>query len=79
MDNFNLKSILLGVGIGIIITSTVSIIYLAGRDPLNELSEQEVAKLADKYNLVKNTQLINSEPQNETTTGIFQVEQQDSK
>jgi hypothetical protein len=73
MDNFSLKSILLGVGIGIIITSTVSIIYLAGRDPINELSEQEVIKLADKYGLVKSTQLINSEPQNESTTSIYQV------
>ena len=28
---FNLKSLLLGIGIGIIITSVISLIYLAGR------------------------------------------------
>lgn len=77
MNNFNFKSIILGVGIGIIITSTASIIYLAGRDPLNELSEQEVTKLADKYGLIKSTQPVSGEQQNESATSIFQIEKQD--
>lgn len=71
MYNFNLKSIMLGIGIGIIITSIAGIIYLAGRDPLNELSEQDVSRLADKYGLVKSTQLVSGEQQKESTNGIF--------
>lgn len=53
MTSFSLKSILLGIGIGIIITSIAGIIYFAGMDPLKNLSEADIAKLQDRYGLVR--------------------------
>jgi hypothetical protein len=79
MNNFNLKSILLGIGMGIIITSSVSIIYLAGRDPMKELSKQEVEKLAEKYGLTINSQTINDGTlQEDGSNVIFKTKQGDT-
>ena len=69
MDKFNVKSILLGIGIGIIITSIASIIYLAGRDPFNGLSKEEIISQAEKYGMVMNLETTQEEP-----TGIFKVD-----
>lgn len=66
MDRFNVKSILLGIGLGIIITSIVSIIYLAGRDPFSGLSKEEIISQAEKYGME-----MKSETTQEDTTGIF--------
>lgn len=49
---FNLKSLLLGIGIGIIITSVISLIYLAGRDPFEGLTEEQVIARAEEYGMV---------------------------
>lgn len=57
MSNFNLKSVLLGIGIGIIITATASIIYMAGRDPMKDLTEQQIISQAEKYGMVRSTLL----------------------
>lgn len=67
MNKFNTKSILLGIGIGIIITSVASIIYLAGRDPFSGLSKEEVMTQAEKYGMVRNAET------QEEPTGIFKV------
>lgn len=53
MSNFSIKSILLGIGIGIIITATASMIYMAGRDPMKELTEQQFISQAEKYGLIR--------------------------
>lgn len=53
MSSFNAKSVLLGIGIGIIITATASMIYMAGRDPIKELTEQQIISQAKKYGMVK--------------------------
>lgn len=66
MDRFNVKSILLGIGLGIIITSIVSIIYLAGRDPFSGLSKEEIISQAEKYGME-----MKSETTKGDTTGIF--------
>ena len=60
MGHFNAKSILLGIGIGIIITATVSMIYLAGRDPMEDLTEQQIITQAEKYGMVKSSLLQDS-------------------
>lgn len=53
MSQFHIKSILLGIGIGIIVTATASMIYLAGRDPMENLTEEQIIKQAEKYGMVK--------------------------
>lgn len=53
MSQFHIKSILLGIGIGIIITATASMIYLAGRDPMESLTKEEIIRQAEKYGMVK--------------------------
>ncbi len=53
MNQFHLKSILLGIGIGIIITAVASMIYLAGRDPMENLTEEQIISQAEKYGMVR--------------------------
>jgi hypothetical protein len=53
MSNFHIKSVLLGIGIGIIITATISLVYLSGRDPMKELTEQQIVSQAEKYGMVR--------------------------
>ena len=60
MSSFNVKSVLLGIGIGIIITATASIIYVAGRDPMKDLTEQQIISQAEKYGMVKASLLQNN-------------------
>jgi hypothetical protein len=50
---FHLKSVLLGIGIGIIITALASMVYFAGRDPMEDLSKEQIIKQAEKYGMVK--------------------------
>ena len=69
MNKFNVKSILLGIGIGIIITSIASIIYLAGRDPFDGLSKEEIITQAEKYGMIMKLETTQQEP-----TGIFKVD-----
>lgn len=53
MNKFSVKSILLGIGIGIIISSIASMIYIAGRDPFDGLGKDEIMAKAEKYGMVK--------------------------
>lgn len=58
LSQFNIKSILLGIGIGIIVTATASMIYLAGRDPMENLTEEQIIKRAEMYGMVKQEILV---------------------
>ncbi len=49
MGRFHLRSFLLGIGIGIIITSIISMIYLAGRDPFEGLTREQIIERAREY------------------------------
>jgi hypothetical protein len=62
MRKFHIKSLVLGVGIGIVITSVVSMIYLAGMDPSKALSEEEIVKLASQYGMVHSTSVLTEPP-----------------
>lgn len=53
MRNFHIKSIVLGIGIGIILTSIISIIYMLGEDPAKKISDEEIIKRAEKLGMVK--------------------------
>jgi len=52
MQRFHIKSIILGIGIGMIITSIISIIYLAGSDPTRDLTKEQIEDLAVKYHII---------------------------
>jgi hypothetical protein len=77
MGNFNIKSVLLGIGIGIIITATVSIIYVSGRDPMKELTKQQIINQAEKYGMV-NAPVLQDDTASESTT-IFKVQTSEEK
>jgi hypothetical protein len=57
MNSFHIKSIILGIGIGIVMTSIISIIYFAGVVP-EKLSKEEIIQLAEKYGMVKSESII---------------------
>ncbi len=53
MGRFHIRSLLLGIGIGIIITSIISMIYLSGRDPFEGLTEEQIISRAEEYAMVR--------------------------
>ncbi|MCX8130293.1 MAG: endolytic transglycosylase MltG [Clostridia bacterium] len=58
MRNFQIKSILLGIGIGIVITSIISMIYAAGISTKNAMTREEIILKAKEFGMVDNTALI---------------------
>ncbi len=50
MQKFHIKSILLGIGVGIVLTAFMSIIYLAGNK--QTLSKEDVIERAKQYGMV---------------------------
>ena len=77
ISNFSIKSILLGIGIGIIITATASIIYVAGRDPMKDLTEQQIVSQAEKFGMVR-ASLLQENTESETTA-IFKSQTSGNK
>ena len=63
MQKFHLQSILLGIGIGVVLTSIISMIYIAGVGPEMKMSKQEIIDQAKKYGMVEDTVLVDSTPQ----------------
>ena len=63
MRNFHIKSILLGIGIGFILTSIISLIYTAGIVGV-KISNQEIIEQAKKLGMVENTELIKNSSAN---------------
>ena len=68
MSRFSIKNIMLGIGIGIVFMSIVSLIYLAGSDPGRNLTEEDLARIADRYGLIKRTEVIDN------TSGVLTSE-----
>ena len=58
MSNFSIKSVILGIGIGVILTSAISIIYLAGSNPVAEMSREQIIEKAKEYGMVEDTELL---------------------
>jgi hypothetical protein len=57
MKNFNIKSLVLGVGIGIVLTSIISLIYTAGIVNV-KMSNQQIIDQAKKLGMIEDTQII---------------------
>lgn len=57
MANFHIKSIVLGIGIGIVLTGILSIIYLAGdKTAYNNLTKVQIIEEAKKLGMVMKTE-----------------------
>lgn len=56
MRKFHIKSILLGIGIGIILSSFVGIIYSAGMD--NKLTREEIIARAKQHGMIFPEEII---------------------
>jgi hypothetical protein len=52
MGRFHVRSLLLGIGIGIIITSIISMIYLAGRDSFEGITREQIISRAEEFGMV---------------------------
>ena len=61
MKKFNIKSIILGIGIGIVMTSFISMIYLAGSSPVANLTNEEVIKAARQLGMIKSQDSVKAE------------------
>lgn len=62
MRVFHIKSILLGIGIGVVLTSVISMIYLAGRNPNEYISQDYIRAEAKKLGMIEGTEVINDSP-----------------
>ncbi len=60
MSRFNLKSLVLGIGIGIIITAVAGMIFAAGRDPMEGVSKEQIMAQAEKYGMIRSSILQES-------------------
>ncbi len=56
MKNFHIKSIILGIGIGIVLTSIISLIYLTGEKP--KLSREEIIAQAKAYGMIEKVDIL---------------------
>jgi len=62
MKRFHVRSIILGIGIGLIFTSIISLIYFAGTDPAKNISDEEIIRRAEELGMVKRNSIFgNSE------------------
>ncbi|RCX15544.1 hypothetical protein DFR58_113126 [Anaerobacterium chartisolvens] len=52
MRNFHIKSIVLGIGIGMVLISIVSMIYTSGIKSYQEMSREEIISKAREYGMV---------------------------
>jgi hypothetical protein len=71
MRNFQIKSILLGIGIGIVITSIISMIYAAGINTNKSLSREEIISKAKEFGMVESTSILNNQ---QSTTAAASIE-----
>lgn len=57
MRCFNIKSLLLGIGIGMVFTSIISMIFVSAFSTTN-LNEEEIKQLARQYGMVEKSEII---------------------
>ncbi|HHW47807.1 MAG TPA: hypothetical protein GXX14_04205 [Clostridiaceae bacterium] len=58
MKRFHIRSIILGIGIGFIFTSLISLIYFAGKEPAKNISDEEIIKRAEELGMVKRSSIF---------------------
>lgn len=79
MQSFHIKSIVLGIGIGIILTSMIGMIYYAGAaKPV--MSKEEIIGKAKEYGLVESNEIMNSQsPQPSPVQSVNNINKDDNK
>lgn len=70
MKSLHIKSIILGMGMGIVLTSIISMIYLAGMNPNTKMTREEIITEAKKIGMVEETSLISESVQTTSEQGI---------
>lgn len=58
MQKFNVKSIILGVGIGIVVTSAMGMVYSASGGYKSEMTGDEIIREAEKLGMVMGAQIF---------------------
>ncbi|GAE89005.1 aminodeoxychorismate lyase [Acetivibrio straminisolvens] len=66
MRKFHIKNILLGIGIGVVLTALTGIIYSAGMEP--QMSKEEIMARARQYGMVSSSEMIKEDEQKESET-----------
>ncbi|MGI6778684.1 MAG: hypothetical protein ACOX7R_11975 [Acetivibrionales bacterium] len=69
MSNFHIKSLLLGIGIGIVITSVLGKVYCYGIKPVHSISEKEIKDRARELGMVDSVELFKNSGQIEDDNG----------
>ena len=67
MGRIHIKSMILGVGIGIIFASIVSMIYLAGTQPNEKLSDDEIRSRAEALGMIEADDIFLDGTENESS------------
>ncbi len=60
MRSFNIKSLFLGIGIGMVFTSIISMIFFFAFSTM-DLSEEEIKQLARQYGMVEKSEVVQLE------------------
>jgi len=60
MKRFHVRSIILGIGIGLIFTSIVSLIYITGTEPARNISDEEIIRRAEELGMVKGSSIFDN-------------------
>lgn len=53
MKRFDIKSVILGIGIGIILTSIINLIYISGAKPTDIISDEEIIRRAEELGMIE--------------------------
>ncbi len=64
MGKFSVRSMILGIGIGLILASLLNMIYLAGQGSVRQLSDQEIINRAYELGMVPASGVIKQEDSN---------------
>lgn len=65
MKRFHIKSLILGIGIGVILTSVTSMIYFAGMDPMAQLDKIQIIAKAREFGMVDSSEIVRSPERSE--------------
>lgn len=68
MEKFNIKNVLLGIGIGVVLTSTAGFVYSSSLDTGKSMSDEEIMKKAEGLGMIRESKIfITPTPKQETS------------
>lgn len=75
MKNFDMKNIILGMGIGVVFTALIGMIYSSGK---TEMTKQEIIESAKKYGMIEKETFVSNHG-NTDVDALFKVEAKSTK